>query len=193
MSENVEYIVPHPRYGDKPRASECPEAVAAAREKWGSRYFRECVFPESAIMADTSKQNYSTLPQPYYVDVKKTCRDCGRYFIFFAEEQRYWYEDLGFYIWADCVRCPECRKDNRTLRHRFDRYSLNIKSKKDDLDDDSLAILVDDSIFLWEYGLLKKEEILYHLRKIACARIPDHPTTKRVNAIIDSLRSIDSA
>ena len=57
MNENATPIVPHPRYGDKPRASGCDEAVAAARKQWGGETFREWVFPESAILADPSHQN----------------------------------------------------------------------------------------------------------------------------------------
>jgi hypothetical protein len=185
MNENATPIVPHPRYGDKPRASGCDEAVAAARKQWGGETFREWVFPESAILADPSNQNYTVSPRMYYVDTKKTCRDCGRYFIFFADEQRHWYEDLGFFIDADCVRCPECRKADRTLRRRFERYSQSIKN--DDLDDTSLATLVGDAVFLWEHAILKKEETLYRLRKLACSRIPDHQATSKIIVLIDSM------
>ncbi len=187
MNENATPIVPHSRYGDKPRASGCDEAVAAAQKEWGGETFRGWVFPESAIPADNLKQNYTVSPRLYYVDMKKTCRDCGRYFIFFAEEQRHWYEDLGFFIDADCVRCPECRMADRTLRRRFKRYSQNIK--KGDLDDDSLATLVGDAVFLWEHALLKKEETLNRLRKMACSRIPDHQVTRTINALVNSMHS----
>jgi len=184
MNDGAEYIVPHPRYGDKPRTSGDKEAVAAAREQWVGETFREWVFPESAILADPSKQNCTVLPRLYYVDMKKTCRDCGRYFIFFAEEQRHWYEDLKFFVDSDCVRCPDCRRADRTLRRRFDRYSQNIK--KDNLDNESLATLVHDAVFLWEHGLLKKKDNLYRLRKMARSRIPDHEATRSISALMDS-------
>ena len=186
MNEKAEHIVPHPRFGNKPRASGCAAAVVAAREEWGE-YFRDLVFPETAILGDSSKQNYSVSPRKYYVDTKKTCRDCGRYFIFFAEEQRHWYEDLSFFVDADCVRCPECRKAERTVRLRFDRYSRSIKEAS--LDDDSLATLVDDAVFLWDHAILKSMQTLYRLRKMACSRIPHHQATEKINTLIDLKRS----
>jgi hypothetical protein len=189
MTKATQVVVPHPRFGDKPRPSGCSATVAEARKDWGTGYFSEHVFVESAIPADPSKQNYSISPRKYYVDTKKTCRDCGKYFIFFAEEQRYWYEELGFYVDADCVRCTECRHAVRRLRFRLSRYSCNITDNQ--LDDESLAVLVDDATFLWEQGILKDKEKLYRLRKIALARIPNHLVTKRMVAILDPKRGRD--
>jgi hypothetical protein len=187
MMAHDESTVPHPRYGNAPMASSDTEAVALARKVWGGEGFRGLVFPESAILADPSKQNYSVVARTFYVDMKKTCRDCGRYFIFFAVEQRHWYEELKFFTDSECVRCPECRKAERTLRRRFDRYSQNIK--RNDLDDDTLATLVDDAVFLWGHSLLKKQQTLYRLRKLAHLRIPDRYATRSLDALVESIRS----
>jgi hypothetical protein len=62
------------------------------------------------------------VPVTHYFDVKRQCRDCGRPFIFFAEEQKYWYEDLGFPLESDCVRCVVCRKKQQGIEHKRDRY-----------------------------------------------------------------------
>ncbi len=189
MNEDTEALVTHPRFGSEPRASGYRDAVAAAYKDWGGEYFCKVVFPESAIRADPAKQNHSFRPRRYYVDMKKTCRDCHRSFLFFAEEQRYWYEELGFPLAADCVRCPECRKANRIVRVRFSRYSQNVT--KDVLDDDSLATLVDDAVFLWERSILKDMQKIYRLRKVAWSRIPDHEATRKINTLIKSQRSRD--
>jgi hypothetical protein len=58
----------------------------------------------------------------HYFDAKRVCRKCGRRFLFFAEEQKHWYEELGFPLEADCLECPPCRKDEQELRALHRRY-----------------------------------------------------------------------
>jgi len=110
-------LVPHPRFGAAivPSNNDIPYDVV---RKSCFRYQRQTIFPETAIRADTSRQNYSVVPLEYYVDILKECRNCKRQFIFFALEQKYWYEELRFWIDADCVRCPKCRKQKRTHPRR---------------------------------------------------------------------------
>lgn len=64
----------------------------------------------TAIEADLSRQFPATVPVTHYYDIDKVCQDCGHRFIFFAEEQKHWYEQLGFPLEAEAVRCPLCRK-----------------------------------------------------------------------------------
>ena len=146
-------LVPHPRYGAYPRVpvawwSRCLRALVGRRDpsgmittewvrtSYGYQPELEIVFPATSLPANTKKQNFSVIPREFYIDVLKACRDCKRHFIFFAKEQRYWYEDLGFSIYSDCVRCPECRKSDRLLRRRFARYSQRVND--DNMDDVSL-------------------------------------------------------
>jgi len=58
----------------------------------------------------------------HYYDVKRECRDCNRPFIFFAQEQKHWYEELGFPLESDCVRCVECRKRQHGIALKRERY-----------------------------------------------------------------------
>src|SRR5215467_13122347 len=110
-------LVKHPRFGTTIRPSGADVDGETVRKSFW-RYSRETIFPETAIPADLRKQNYSMSACKWYVDVLKTCRDCNRPFIFYAVEQRHWYEVLGFKLDANCVRCPECRKTDQTLRRR---------------------------------------------------------------------------
>jgi hypothetical protein len=149
-------------------------------------YRQDIIFPESAIMADYRRQNFSTLPRHYYyVDVLRECRACHRPFLFFAREQQYWYEVLRFYSDADCVECAECRRSDRTLRLRFKRYSENVT--RTDLPDEELATLVSDAVFLWRAGLLRNEQLLRRLRNLARRRIPDSKATKSMDTAISEL------
>lgn len=53
-------------------------------------------------------------PRYFYLDQDRTCIQCGRAFVFSAEEQKYWYETLKFHFDAVAVRCPECRRRRRS-------------------------------------------------------------------------------
>lgn len=173
-------LVPHPRFGTaiRPAGFEV-DADTVCKSFW--RYRTETIFPETAIPANWQKQNYGTIPCGWYVDVLKTCRDCRRNFIFYAVEQRYWYEVLRFKLDADCVRCPECRKTDQTLRRRFLRFSKAIA--RTDLSDDELATLVGDAVFLWDNGLLSKRDKLNRLRNLSRRRIPDRAATRHIQLL----------
>ncbi|WP_151173998.1 zinc-ribbon domain containing protein [Pseudoalteromonas ruthenica] len=122
--------VDHPRYGDKPIYSgEKFTLEEILRAHW--RYSEDSIFPETAIKADIEKQNYSIYPRPIYVDIQKKCESCGKWFLFFAKEQKYWYESLRFYIDADCVKCVNCRKKEQEVKHLMSKYEqLLTKSER---------------------------------------------------------------
>ncbi|WP_062270024.1 zinc-ribbon domain containing protein [Endozoicomonas arenosclerae] len=113
--------VKHPRYGSEPIPSNNQIPVhAIICGHWS--YDNVRFFPETAIVADTSKQNYAIYPRTIYVDIEERCRTCHRYFIFFAREQRFWFEELGFWVDAQCTQCIECRKKEQEIRWMQKRY-----------------------------------------------------------------------
>ncbi len=82
------------------------------------------IYFDTALAADASKQNYSTCPRYWYVDARLRCRRCEKKFTFAAEEQRNWYEVLGFYVDSWPRRCQECRRalrEEKRLRQEYDR------------------------------------------------------------------------
>ncbi len=82
---------------------------------------------ENKVRADISKQRCTDAVWAHkltYVDVKRTCRRCNRQFYFFAEEQKYWYEDLQIWMDAKCVFCPECRSKRNKLKRMQKQYEL---------------------------------------------------------------------
>src|SRR6185503_1988181 len=145
------------------------------------------VFPRSAIPANVARQNYTVFPRRYYVDTLKQCRTCQRPFIFFAREQQYWFEELGFFVDADCVHCVECRKSEQQIRQTLKRYSQ--AAGRGDLDDEALATLIEDAVFLFEAGVLRDEQRIRRLRNLARKRIPASPVTARIDAVIGELES----
>jgi len=164
-----------------PGAEKLPSERQIRRSYWG--YGDDVyIYPDSVIVADETKQNYSVMPRPYYVDILKSCRDCQNEFIFYATEQKHWYEVLGFYIDADCVRCPKCRVTTQTLRRRFQRYSKSVSRK--DLTDEEFTTLLGDALFLYESGLLKTDQQLRRLRNQARKRLPDAKILAKLDAAL---------
>jgi len=186
--QKLQNLVPHPRYGSCPVPSGCKASRKEIRRSYWS-YATETIFPESAIPAEVARQNYTVFPRRYYVDILKQCQTCGRSFIFFAREQQHWYEVLGFYIDADCVHCPECRRTDQQLRRRFRRYSENIG--RADLHDREFAALVSDAVYLWHAGVICDEQRLRRLRNLARRRIPGSTETTNIEQAIIGLERGD--
>lgn len=183
-STKIPDVVQHPKYGDTvvttPWAT-TREVILASY--WG--YHRETFFPESAIPANIQKQSPITMPRRYYVDILKQCRDCGLSFLFFAREQQYWYEELGFYIDSDCVRCPVCRKSEQHLRQAFGRYSELVG--RTDLSDSELSTLVEDTTTIYEADLLRDEQRLRTIKNLAVKRIPNSKATRSLCQVVERL------
>ena len=110
-------FVEHPRYGRRPRFTSKPDPV---EQGWSGPHFHfhsspEERIPGTAIAADLARQCPATIAVTHYFDTKRACLDCRRPFIFFAAEQKHWYETLHFPLEANCVRCPVCRKRTQVL------------------------------------------------------------------------------
>ena len=76
----------------------------------------------TAIVAEPASQVPSPVPITHYYDLDKICIDCQCRFIFYAEEQKYWYEELKFTSASDCVRCVACRKKQQAIAHHRKRF-----------------------------------------------------------------------
>ena len=124
MSPEFREFVVHPRYGQGPRITGLnPENDLATGRIFLHWHSPEGVrIPNTAIAADLSKQAPATVPVTHYFDAKRRCADCSRPFIFFAEEQKYWYEELGFPLESDCVRCIFCRRKQQGVELSRQRY-----------------------------------------------------------------------
>ncbi len=76
----------------------------------------------TAVASDLAKQTPATIPVTHYFNLERQCRDCKRQFIFFAAEQKHWYEQLGFGLDSDCVRCVDCRKKQQGIARQRKIY-----------------------------------------------------------------------
>lgn len=164
MSPRYREFVTHPRYGQGPRITGLnPETDYAGHVflHWhspeGSR------IPNTAIAADLSRQSPATVPVTHYFDVRRLCRDCGKPFIFFAAEQKYWYEELGFSLDSDCVRCVVCRKEQQGIGKNRERYEELFHVA--DRSIEQTLEMADCCLSLVESGVFHKRQ-LQHMRAI---------------------------
>ncbi len=94
--------------------------------------------PNGAVRGDVSKQHfcrYHNSGKAFYVDEARTCVQCGEDFVFYAQEQKYWYETLAFHLDSQCIRCLACRKLRRSqfaLGQQIGNARKELKSKPDD-------------------------------------------------------------
>ncbi|MEM7190095.1 MAG: zinc-ribbon domain containing protein [Pseudomonadota bacterium] len=160
------WFVDHPRYGNTPIRSRTPATEAEVRAAyWGYArvtYDNRIIFPETAIPANIWKQKSGWGCRRLYVDIARPCRTCARWFLFFALEQKHWYEELGFFIDADCVECQECRYSRHGQQARIARYEALLanpeKSRKEWTELEQLGQL------LFETGYIRKPESLLKTR-----------------------------
>jgi len=178
-------LVPHPRYGASPRTSGLKVSESELRQGFW-RLSRDTIFPETVLLANAEKQNYAIYPRKYYVDVLRECRACHRPFIFFAREQRYWFETLRFFVDADCVLCVACRRESRVVQRRLRRYS-DLFAKKSPSPKE-LMFLVDDAAYLLERGALKNLSNVGSVKNRAVKLIPEYPGVKVLAKTISAKR-----
>lgn len=179
-------LVPHPRYGAMPRFTDAAPRGDLARPLPHYRYTAATVIDGTVVVADLRRQAAATVAAPYYLDVRQRCRGCARPFIFYAEEQRHWYEELGFSLDAWCDRCVPCRKLGQQRRQRFHRYADAIVRPV--LDDAALAQLLGDAITLWQDGRLRKRGTLERLLGRGRRQLAGHPATAALAAALRDAR-----
>jgi len=127
------FYVDHPRFGNQPIPSEydfSKEEIEQAHWSYsGLKYF-----PYTAIPANVEKQNSGTNTRTIYVDIAMVCEICNQPFIFFAQEQKYWFETLEFYVDATCKRCCNCRRKKHEVSTMQQRYEslVNLAERSTD-------------------------------------------------------------
>jgi hypothetical protein len=116
-----------------------------------------CLNNKKAILASPNAQNYCWYPNYAYFDTTHTCRTCNIEFTFGKEEKKYWFENLKFWIDAEAVNCPKCRKEIRQFKTENTRLSKILKQREDDISVDALNEVIEIYI-KWE----KIERVKYY-------------------------------
>ena len=183
--------VEHPRYGRGPRFTDVrPHDVPLGYRL--TTYISDNTIGGTAVEADLDRQASSPVPVLYYFDLKRECVECGRPFIFFAEEQKHWYETLGFVLDADCVRCIDCRNRQHGLERQRRRYEDLFHRDNRTLDEN--IEMAECSVSLIENGVFhprQTERIRLLLNCISDNR--DNAVDRRYNDIRQRVLEIEAA
>lgn len=145
----------HPKYGDTPIKSEYEIGL----DEINNSHFtikKLSYYQETAIPADTSRQNFSLYPRTIYVDIERQCIQCDKWFLFYALEQKYWYEHLGFYVDADCTKCINCRINERGIKKFMMTYQDLVN--KENRSEKETRELKQAALELFQRGYLKDVE-----------------------------------
>ena len=167
------------------------ESVLGKKWPYGdlSAYSRGKRIPNTAIVADTTRQPCATVPVTHYFDLERQCCDCNRPFIFFAEEQKHWYEELGFGLDSDCVRCVSCRKRQQGIARRRERYE-ELFHIPDRTTDENLE-MADCCLSLIESSVFTRRQL--DRVRMLLNKIPsdaDATIKSRYNQLADRVRSV---
>ena len=140
MTKDYSQYVEHPRFGKSPRFTGLdpdpnspgvwlhpiarPEVrhLIQLRRRNEKPDDQEGIIPGTAIEADLQQQTPGMGAMSHYYDIDKKCRDCGKRFIFFAEEQKYWFEERKFNLNSERIRCWPCQQAKHSLAKKHQRY-----------------------------------------------------------------------
>jgi len=160
MSENeYENYVVHPHYGQGPRITGLTIPNLDDPHTPRPKNF----ILDTSVRANIARLPYSVIPIELYHDLKKVCRSCNQNFIFFAEEQQYWYEDLKLPTQADAINCVLCRQDILELNTLKSRYDDLLHQRRTPVES---VELIENAIVLIEEGIFTKK-IVSNLKFIA--------------------------
>jgi len=185
-------FVEHPRYGKGPRltgldVTDTPDGTVYCH--WHSPVGVRV--PGTAVVADVARQRPATLHVTHYFDVRRVCRTCGQSFLFFADEQKYWYEALEFPLEADCLDCAPCRKDEHRLRLIRQRYDALLRETA--RTDGETLELVECGVLLLESSVFSVK-VVPKLRGLLNALSVDleGPSHSRAHALMSRIDGIAS-
>lgn len=122
---------------------------------WGTRYLDYA----TAVRADIKQQNFSMCPRHWYIDAAFKCSRCGESFVFTADEQKFWYEELKFWIDSLPRECAQCRKELRALKalqQEYDRDIASAMSKSTSVDQKQRLVAVIEAIEAGGVNLAEK-------------------------------------
>lgn len=210
---NYSQYVDHPRYGKSPRYTDVdPDrndwnvhvhpntgimsdaVIAHLRHTWGGwppSWFpteRPIPVPGTAIEADTSRQVFCPVAVTHYYDLDVVCVGCQRHFIFFADEQKFWYEELQFDLGSIAVRCCECRQQERWIANQKKQYEALCRVA-DRTSEESLQI-AECCLTLMEQGIFHPRQT-DHIRQFLNSVPEEQRDTERYLGLRSRLRSFE--
>lgn len=184
MTDTSRYseFVEHPRYGRGPRLTTLV-VKGTVYLGWRTKY----LIPNTAVKADISKQKPATFHFTHYYDQQRRCLDCDREFIFFALEQKYWYEELGFGFDSDCVRCVPCRQKQQG--HEWNRRQYEDLFHTEQRSSDQTLTMAECMLELIENKIFTPKQT--QRIRMLLNQLPEEFQAERVRAVRRRLKAIE--
>jgi tetratricopeptide (TPR) repeat protein len=149
-SKEAKRTVRHPVFGEIPMMKVCTTDESGREfEYWDYDPDYKPSLPPGAVRGNIRKQEFCRMchkPRYFYVNVQKTCIQCGQDFIFSAKEQKYWYESLKFHFDSFAIRCPKCRRRRRSEKALNKQIAVVKKALQDEPYDPSLLLSLAQAI-----------------------------------------------
>lgn len=163
------------------------KGVLVEQQKDGS-FSTSGKLPAGFLWGDPSRQVFGLGgPALVFGPLEKRCRECGVDFVFTADEQRHWYETLGFFLDSTAVRCSSCRTKRRRLEQARRAWELALKAV--DSTPKSHVAVVEAGLGLLEHGgQVKREKLLMHTSRAAKLGADVNALRQRLNVRAASTR-----
>jgi len=190
--DEFDNFVEHPRYGRRPQVTGLnPQKRLTGGDDYIYPHWHSPTasrIPNTAIVADRGRQSPAMLAVTHYFDVKRECRLCHRPFIFFAEEQKHWYESLKFPLEADCRECPPCRKKQQSVARKRERYNelFHMEKRKDEENIE----MAECCLALIEKETFSRKQLPTVRRLLKTVKEPTAKLQKRIDAIRAQLAAL---
>lgn len=151
----ADYILrPHPVYGPAPHRTGEPLPASVLV----GAHFDAIIFPQSATPVGVQLRPARFWRSSCYVDELRQCSQCETLYIFFAAEQRYWYEELGIPVDERPVDCYSCRFLRHEVNERVERWAK--LAARPDLTRDELRNCARQAIEMIIVGEMPRSEAL---------------------------------
>jgi hypothetical protein len=121
-SKNVSWFLTHEQLLDAVIKGNVDDPILAREKDFAHKdkihwACDKCLEKGKAILADPTQQTFvDFVPYYAYFDRKFQCRKCGKLFTFSANEQRYWFETLKFWVQSYPKDCIDCRRRKREAK-----------------------------------------------------------------------------
>lgn len=128
--------------------------------------------PEGFRRGDAKRQRFGMGgPLTVLAPMLRRCTDCDADFVFTADEQAFWYEELGFTVDSVPIRCVPCRRVARRRAEANDAWAIADAHATAEPSPEAHAAAVEAARALIDAGgSVNPERVRFHARRSRAPR-----------------------
>ena len=183
-------LVAHPRAREMAQASPHQRPAMSVDEMRArvSQLRNASIVPGSAVLARAGHpETGGYFDRAVYADVVRQCAACARPFMFYANEQRYWFETLLMPADVECKHCVPCRRQARRVKAAHARYQAAVHAPR--LDAKDMKTFVDDALLLFEVGAVRNPSRLGAIKNRAQRELAGYAGTQALAHALATARA----